>query len=255
MSVCIWLLGMQAPLPVFSLSHWSTFVTSGSLCQLHTHEHTHAPSLNWELWTQHHGKPSREEQARGKPRGRPLPPTLSTSLCFSLFLQQKRDLTVPFHDRWAWTASKREFLRTSVIQSTNRERESERQTCCEGRQAAGLEILWGVRWQKKRDLVPPGISSIPVHPLFLRLLSLCCYMCWSTSFLICSVCFVFKSKNKAVWKVDGISIICYLCSVTRNSMLLNMVEEKSDRHAQNTVYRRLKKSSLTRIVCHSEFNR
>lgn len=95
MSVCVWLLGMQAPLPVFSLSHWSMVETSGSLCQLHTHEHTHAPSLNWELWTQHHGKPSREEQARGKPTGRPLPPTLSTSLCFSLFLQQKSTVFWP----------------------------------------------------------------------------------------------------------------------------------------------------------------
>lgn len=198
------------------------------------HPWAHTSSLlNWELWTQHHGKPSREEQARGKPTGWPLPPPLSTSLWFFSLSTDKEGFVCAV----SWPLCRLgiktwNFFKTSVIQRTNRVRECERKACWEGRQAAGLEILRGVRWQKQRDLVPPGISSILVHPLFLRLLcrSLCCCMCWSAFFQ-----FALKGKNKAVWRVDSISIIRYLCSLSGNSMLLN----------KNTVHRKLKK-----VICY-----
>lgn len=58
--------------------------------------------------------------------------------------------------------------------------------CREGRLVAGLEIFWGVGWQRQRDLAPSGISSIVVLLHFLKLLSLLQYVLVYFSFNLLS---------------------------------------------------------------------
>jgi len=175
-NVSLWV-RVWSQLPIVSLPQWSTVVTGGSLCHLHTHEHTHVPRLIGSFGLNTMTNPAWKSRPEASLQADLSLRLFQTPSVYSLFLKQKKDFTVLFPDHCGGLASKREFFKTSVIQKSNRVRERERKKgmlrgTAGGRSADSLRATMtkAERSRPPRHLFNTGPPTLPEAFLSLCLL-------------------------------------------------------------------------------------